>query len=675
MNPEMGKGRIITMLAVFLAVAAVFCVQLVRWQIFSNDYYEEMALTSTEYRVETEAVRGEIYDRNGIGLAVNLTGYRVLINKLSIKEEEINAAINRLVEIFSESHEQWTDELPIKINAQNNYYFEKDREEDIRQLKSKNYLNMNPYSTAEDCMIKLAEKYDCQDYDKVRRRNIVSVRYSMEQNGFSFSKPYIFADKISDITMMAVSENMQDMPGVITETAAVRTYTNGTVAPHILGVTGLISAEEYKEFKNKGYAYTDIIGKSGIEAAFEKNLRGTAGYKSYEKTSDNQITEVSGTEARPGDSIYLTIDADLQQTAQKALETAVKEANQYAAETKEKYTGEDCVGAAMVVLNIKDFSVLCAANYPTYDNAKYYEDYTKLSQAKGVPLFDRAFMGALAPGSTFKPLVASAALQEKVITANTVINCNGVYTENGLNLHCMSIHGGINLFDAIKDSCNVYFAEAGKRLGIEKLDEYALRCGLGVKTGIEIQESSGTIAGPKYSEAMGSEWYSSFVSPAAIGQSDNQFTPLQLAVYAATIANNGVRLKPHVVDKIVSYHQDEVKYQSEAEVIENMGISAGNLKSVQKAMNLAASNYEPFLDFGIQIAGKTGTAENSGSDHANFICYAPYDKPEIAIAVMVEHGGKSRVAMNAAKKVLTAYFTKNGQLSANKNIKKSSESP
>lgn len=253
-------------------------------------------------------------------------------------------------------------------------------------------------------------------------------------------------------------------------------------------------------------------------------------------------------------------------------------------------------------------------------------------------------------------MVASAALQEKKITADTYIDCEGLYTANGLKLWCMNYHGWVNLYHAIEDSCNVFFAETGRLLGIDNFDKYAQRCGLGVKTGVEIAESSGTLAGPAYSESVGREWQDNAVSLAAIGQSDNQFTPLQLATYAATIANNGVRLKTHVVDKIVSYDGQKTLYRSGAEKADDMGVSQENLQQVQEAMHMAANAYGIINTFDIPLAAKTGTAENNGSDHSNFICYAPYDDPEIAIAVMIDHGASSYTALSTARTMLDAYF-------------------
>ena len=650
------KWRSVLVITLVLIAFTVLSTRLVQWQVFQKDYYNEIAMTSTEYTIETDAIRGEIFDVNGVPLAVNKTGYRVVINKIFMPDEELNDNIVRLSALIESCGGKWKDELPIKVDADGNYSFDEKKTDEINDLKSKDNLNMNPYSTAAECMAKLVEKYGCEDYSKKQQRDIISVRYNMDREGYSRSRPYVFADEINERTMNIISENMQSVRGVTTESTAVRVYENGTVAPHMVGVTGLISADEYTELKNKGYSYTDRLGKSGVEYALEKELRGSSGSITYEISADDEVTVKSTVQSRPGNSVYLTLDSKLQKTAQKALKEAVKEANDYAKDVGDKNMGADCKGAAMVVLDISDFSVICAANYPSYDLSKYYSDYEKLASDKNVPLFDRSFMGALAPGSTFKPMVASAALQEKAISTKTHIDCQGEYTKNGLHLWCMGYHGEIDMYQGIRDSCNVFFAETARLLGIDNIDKYAKRCGLGVRTGVEITESKGTLAGPEYSREMGSQWYESFVSPAGIGQSDNQFTPLQLATYAATLANNGTRLRSHVVDRVESYYGSEVIYKTEPEVMDKMGVSTQNLNEVKKAMNMATNSYYPLEGFPMQIAGKTGTAENSGSDHANFICFAPYDNPKIAIGVMVEHGAKSAVAINAAKKVLTEYF-------------------
>ena len=650
------KWRYAFILTLVTVISGVFCARLVQWQIRESDVYEDIALTSTEYTVETDAIRGEIFDANGDPLAQNTTGYKVVINKIFTPEEKLNEYILRLIELTEACGCKWEDELPIKLDKNGKYVFEEKRESDIAELKSKDNLNMNPYSTADECMQRLVEKYDCQSLTPRQRHDVVSVRYNMEKNLYTRSNPYVFAKSITENAMSVISENTQNDPGIEVQDCAVRKYIEGDTAPHIVGITGLISAEEYDELKDKGYAYNDTVGKLGIEYAFEDQLRGKPGSKTYEVNPDGTAAVKSVTQSQPGNSVYLTIDSKYQKYAKQVLKEAVQQAQDYHAVSGKKYSGEDCVGAALVMINVKDFSVICAASYPDYNLSDYYSEYDKLLTTKGDPLVNRAFNGALAPGSTYKPLVASAALEEGAITTSTRINCQGIYTTGGLKLNCMHVHGSLNVYEGIRDSCNVFFAETARLLGIEKMNTYSRRCGLGVKTGVEIGESSGTLAGPEYSELMGSDWFETSVSPAGIGQSDNQFTPLQLASYVATIANNGVRLKTHIVDKITDFSGKKVVYQSEAEEADNMGVSEENLKEVRKAMNMATNSYDSMAGFPMQIGGKTGTAENSGSDHANFICFAPYDKPQIAIAVMVEHGAKSYVAVNVAKKIMTEYF-------------------
>ncbi len=648
MEKKRSGSRSMILAGITLTVSAVFLARLIQWQAVQSWMYADLG-GSQIYTVMGDNIRGEIFDVNGIPLAQNLTGYRITLNKLFIRNDDLNGIIAELTEITESCGEKWTDILPIITDDKGRIVFD-----DKKKSEADSLVNESGSPDAQETLDFLAEKYGCRDYPAGLCRKIASVRYNMEKMAYSRENPYIFADGISERSMAIISERMRDVHGVSIESAARRTYINGSAAPHIVGITGLISQEEYEELGEKGYSYTDIIGKSGIEAAFESELRGTPGRKIYREDEDGNIALVRTEPAKPGDSLYLTIDLSLQVRAQQALQEAVRQANEYAEEVNDKNMGADCHGAAAVVLNVKDFSVLCAASCPGYDLASYYKDYEALSEDEASPLFNRAFAGALAPGSAFKPLTALAALQEGKLTADTVITCSGVYTENGLRLWCMGYHGEQDMDSAMVNSCNVFFAETGRRLGIELLNKYAVRCGLGVKTGVEVYESAGTLAGPGFSSMMGSEWYSASVSPAAIGQSDNQFTPLQMAAYTAAIANNGMRLKTHVVDRIV--RADGSIERTRSVLADSMRVTPGNLNAVKRAMLHAAESYGPLADYPVKVAGKTGTAENGGSDHANFICFAPYDDPEIAVAVMVEHGAKSYAAVTAARKILDAYF-------------------
>lgn len=312
------------------------------------------------------------------------------------------------------------------------------------------------------------------------------------------------------------------------------------------------------------------------------------------------------------------------------------------------------------MLSVKDFSVLAAASYPTYDLNRYSEYgsyYVKLSENKNSPMYNRATVGTFACGSVFKPCVAGAALEEKIITDKTKIYCKQDYDFYPTNVvRCMHYHGSLDVTGAIEQSCNYFFADTGRRLGIEPMYLYAQKFGLGEYTGVEIEESKGTLAGRD-----STSWQAGNTVSAAIGQSDNAFTPVQLATYVATIANNGERLKTHIVDKVTNYERTKTVKSTDVESYGDCGISKKNLDIVRKAMlgvtqnENGTANYM-FGDYKVKVAAKTGTAENSGSDHTTFICYAPYEKPEVAIAVVIEHGAKGRYSMQVAKDLLNAYF-------------------
>jgi penicillin-binding protein 2 len=424
----------------------------------------------------------------------------------------------------------------------------------------------------------------------------------------------------------------------------------------------MITQEEYeaKAEENKEYGFNDSIGKFGLELAYEDILKGVGGEKIVQKDSDGNVTgETQTVNAKPGKTLYLTIDKDLQTVANKALAKQVKAAK---ANGKSEGTGhgEDCETGAVVMLSVKDFSVLAAASYPTYDlnkYSKYGKYYVSLAKDKNSPMYNRAFVGSFAPGSVFKPCVAGAALQEGVISKNTQITCSKYYNYYPSNpVACMGTHGAINLNTALTKSCNYYFAETGRKLGINTMYLYAERFGLGEKTGLEISESSGFLAGRD-----STTWTDGNTVQAAIGQSDNAFTPVQLATYVATIANNGTRLKTHLVKEIRNYERTKVIEENTAEIVDNAGISKANLKIVQQGMRSVVSDpsgtaYSVFGNYKVAVAAKTGTAENSGSDHTVFICYAPYDKPEVAIAVVLEHGAYGRYSMGVAKALLDEYF-------------------
>lgn len=662
------KTTITVCIIITLAFFVLFTARLVDWQIVHGSEYRELAKRSTSYTVQTDATRGEILDKNGDGIVVNTTHYKIVIDKLYANEETLDTNLLALINLMNLTGDKWEDTLPIEFSG-NTLSYKKGAEDEIATLLSEDYLNLDENTTAQDCFKKLLERYKIdKNLSLNEQRNLVSVHYNMELTGYSSSNPYVFAKDIKRSTVSAVSENTQGVSGIDVQTYLVRKAQDSDLAPHILGALGSITEEEYEKLKdgNKTYSLTDSVGKFGIELAFESQLKGEGGMKIIKRNSDGTIVDTIETiDSKPGNTVYLTLDKKLQETAVKSLAENVKAAKAQGVATKQSYGGsgwgEDCETGAVVMLSVKDFSVLAAASYPTYDLNKYsqYGDYyVKLSENKNSPMYNRISVGSFACGSVYKPCVACAALEEKTITKDTEIFCKQEYDYYPSNVvHCMHYHSDLNVTGAIAQSCNYFFAETGRRLGIETMYLYSEKFGLGEYTGIEIEESKGTLAGRD-----STNWMPGNTVQAAIGQSDNAFTPLQLAAYAATLANDGTRLKTHVVSKVTDYERTKtIEDYSKPTVVDTCGISKENLDIVQKAMLEVTQNedgtaYSMFGDYKVKVAAKTGTAENAGSDHTTFICYAPFDKPEVAVAVVIEHGAKGRYSMQVAKDLLDGYF-------------------
>lgn len=648
-----------------LVIFCGFACKLFVWQIVEGESYSKLALSSTAYTVTTDATRGEILDRDGKGLAVNRTGYRIVLDKLYIDRKKLDNTILSLIRLMNSRNEKWIDILPIKLSESGKFEFKKGAKSEIKMLKSKDFLNVKDSESAESCMQLLIKRYDIETpYARKTIRNLVSVHYNMERTWYSNTNPYVFAKGISSDMLAIVSENMQSVSGVEIQTYLTRHNPQGKLAPHILGALGSITKEEYdkKQEEGKDYGLNDSIGKFGLELAYEDQLKGVGGERIVQKNADGNVTKVvESVNAKPGNTLYLTLDSKLQKTANKALEREINAARAYGGSNGD---GHDCYTGAAVMLDVKDFSVLAASSYPTFNLNKYskYSDYyvNLFDEKKHSPVYNRAFIGSFAPGSVFKPCVAAAALQENIIGEGTFITCNHIYDHYPTNpVKCMGTHGSIGLRTALSKSCNVYFAETGRRLGIDTMYLYAEKFGLGEKTGLEVDESNGTLAGRD-----SKTWQEGNTVQAAIGQSDNAFTPVQLATYAATIANNGTRLRTHLIKEIKNYKRTKTIYKynrKKPEVEDTCGVSKYNLSVVQSAMRSVVADsggtaYSVFGNYPIPVAAKTGTAENSGSDHTVFICYAPYDKPKVAVAVVLEHGAHGQFSMGVAKSLLDEYF-------------------
>lgn len=648
--------RFISMICVLAIILAAFSGKLAELQIVNAEEYLAQADTSDHRTLTVTAARGEIIDRYGRPLVVNREGFNIVFDAAYIKMSSINETIVMLTDLLTEREQAWTDKLPLKVTGP--YDFSDDMDYSIGVMKSK--LGLNDYATSQNCFDAMVSRYKLQGYDSSVQRIIMGVRYSMEIGDFSISLPFVFAEDVDSKTVEIVEENSDMLPGVVIKAATFREYSDPEVAPHILGTTGLLTADEWNSVKDSGnYSMNDKIGKSGIELAAEKYLKGTDGKIAIVQSPDGEITSTKVVQqVVAGNTVQLTIDKNLQKVTQNALKDAIDKINE-----KSRLTSKngDVPGAAVVVMEVETGEILASASYPNYSMDDYVNSYEKLSNDKNNPLFNRAFYGAYEPGSCFKPAVALIGLQTDTITPSTTITCNKVYRRfTDYQPSCLGRHGSITVSTAISKSCNCFFFELGYLLGIDTMNKYCRQLGLGVETGVEIGEATGILAGREYSEKMGRPWNPGDTIQAAIGQLDNNFTPLQLAQYTATLANGGTRYKAHLIKSVKSYSLDKTIKNDFTSVLNNTEIDKNAYDAVKEGMLRVTEEgtaRATFANYPIKVAGKTGTAQSSsGVDNAVFIGFAPYDKPEIAISIVIEHGLHGSSIAPVAKSIFDAYF-------------------
>ncbi len=505
------------------------------------------------------------------------------------------------------------------------------------------------------------------DMSETDARALAGVLYelNLRSQDIYTAAEYVFASDVDIDFISRVKE--RDLTGVVIEAATLRQY-HTKYAAHLLGRTGLMDKKEWEYYKTvdadgdgkTDYQMNDTVGKEGAEQAFESLLRGKPGTRTVERNTKGKIVAQNWeTEPEPGGNVMLTLDIGLQGYVENLLADAVP-----------KLASEETEGAACVVLDVKGAEVLTAASYPTYDLANYASELTEKGDDPLHPFLNRALQGAYPPGSTFKMLTAIAGLEEKIITPSTLIRDEGQYNYYGPNgPKCWifrqygSRHGLINVSKAIEVSCNYFMFDVGRQLGIEKLDEYAARFGLGEKTGIELAESAGVMASPEYTESLGGTWYEGNTLSVAIGQESSQFTPLQLANYIATLVNGGTRNAVHLLKEVKSSDFSQVVQSYEPQVLDTIEIEDQNLKAVKAGMLALTTNNSSvrqyFQSLPFQAGAKTGSAQVTGQNESNavFVCFAPYDDPEIAVAIAVEHGGSGSELASMAADVLRYYFS------------------
>jgi len=697
MKKLVSSGRLFAFGALVVTLIALCVVTLYKLQIIEGAAYYEESQNNQASNQTVTAARGNILDRYGRVLVSNRECYNLKISDTRLFSDEVedpNAVILEMINMVEAAGETYIDDLPITKEPP----FEYTDMTALQRTLLTAYLDskgLDEDTTAVELMSYFRTRYDiANSYNAEEMRKIASVRYALNVRYSINTNPYVF---VEDASIDLISDLMGVVGNVVeVETSYVREY-NTQYAAHILGYVQAMSEEDMEKYRpqdeNSGYDYDTKVGRDGVEYTFEDWLHGTNGTARVTRTSSGTITSTVYTEDPvPGNHVYLTIDIQLQEAVERILETGIYELQLKRDEDNAKYTmegkldevREDIQGGAIVVVDVKTGEPLAIASYPTFDLSSIIEDYSDLLEAENDPLFNRALNGAYEPGSTFKPCTAIAGLTENIINTETQIECTGLFTkyaDQGYAPACwiytqtdgQLTHGYDNVTEAIKDSCNVFFYTVADNLGIRKLMEYAKNFGLGESTGIELSETTGNMANPdNHLNYDVDSWVDGDTVQAGIGQSDSMFTPLQLAEYCAAIANGGTRHSAAILKSVRSYDYSRQLYQKETEVLSTVDSADYNWAAVQRGMYLMAnditsssstvyyalSNYS-YNGVSLPVAAKTGTSQ-LGEDKTNnaiFMCYAPFDDPEIAIAIVVERGQSGANLSKMARNVLDAYFS------------------
>lgn len=667
------KFNILSMIVYILGT--ILLIQLFNLQIVKGQDYRNQSNTRLTRESVLKAARGNILDRTGTPIVSNTMGFRLDLYKTKVDNKTLNETILNIIKILEKNGDKYYDNLPVTVEP---FGFNSDDENYLKSWKKKNKIDED--ASAEDCFYALKKKYEIESDDIVETRKIMAIRYEISQNGYSSIKAVEICGDLSRESAIELSEKNSQFAGIDIVTEPIISYTSGSLASHILGTVGKIDQEELEQKKDT-YDMNDLIGKTGIQYVFEDLLKGNNGIRQIDMDIDGTVTgEYIQQEAVAGSDVVLTIDSNIQEVTEKALKDNITKIS-----TGGFSSRSDANAGAVVVMNVKTGEILAMASYPDYEpqlfiggisNEKYSE-YQKTSA-----LYNRAISGTYAPGSIFKMVTAIAGLEEGVINTQTTINDTGVYphahkpvcwyyTEYGRG------HGYLNVSQAIKHSCNYFFYEVGNRIGIDKLEKYAKYFGLGKKTEVELpSESTGTVASRSIADSENRTWYVGETLSAAIGQSYNNFTPIQMAKYISMLANGGKNIDVTLIKTVIDSEGNQMSKEEINEIVnkklgfdansddEQIEISQKNLQAILEGMRGVTSEsggtaYSTFAGFNVEVAGKTGTAQVGNKTNGWFAGFAPYDNPEIAIVVVVENVTHGGYTAEVARDIFAEYFGMN----------------
>ena len=682
--------RMLLLIAVACVIMGLYAMRLIFLQLVNGDDFKAKATNTTDYNFTVTAARGDIVDSAGRRIATTATSYNVVLNKLLMGDRDLDAMLQQIVELLRENGESWNDTLLIgQPDAAGRYAFTDDDSSasDQKQLADmKETLGLQQYATANDVMEMLVEKNELQGFSLEWQRVLAGIHYEMDRQAFSNVNNFVMAENVSAATVATIKEHSLQLPGVeIVETSA-RSYDQSDIIPAVLGRVGKITAEKWKvtdsngqvtyPLREKGYNMNDVLGISGLESVYEDELRGKDGVETITRNSDGVIVDTRLTTVpEPGHTVQLTIDSNFQRAVDKALAENIDMINRvYNTGTMKAAAG------AVVVLDVKDGSVMVASNYPSYDQNLYASNYSEYSSDPSLPLFNRALQGLYTPGSTFKPAVAVAALDSGLINQYSTVYCNGVYNYfKDYHPRCTrhGHSGNIDVITAIKWSCNVFFYDVGRRLTSDVYDAYAYKLGLGQRTGVEVGEALGRLT-----TKNDSNYTASLDVQAAIGQGNTVVTPIQLATYAATLANNGTRYRTHFVKAILDTNTGEVLSETQPEVMDIIEGNGNTFELVRQGMKQVPSTISGKISsYPVPIACKSGTPQRSetyapGKHYLNamMVAYLPADDPQIAIGISIEYGGYGARTGDLVVDIANAYFAlKDGSLAQQAEAEKEAE--
>lgn len=663
MNRLVKAYKIVAVFVVLAIILGIYAVALYDIQIVSSDKYTTSAVDTTSVNYTINASRGDVLDRNGVLLVSSRPAYNIIISRSELlNTDDPNAVLFGIISSAEEFDVNYNDEFPLTITAPFSYPAQMTSTQRTRHEKYLEFFDLDPNISAADFFVWMKNHYGLDYTTSITdARKIMGVRYALELRVIMNIPEYVFAN---DVSAEFIADLMQkEYTGVHVETDQAREI-HTEYAAHLLGYTGEMSPDEYEIYKELDYPMDAVIGKSGVEAAFEEYLHGTDG--KVRVTTDDEGSVVDQeyiSDPVAGSNVFLTIDIKLQAAAEKALQDVIAEINASFEEDEDKARG-----GAVVVTDVNTGEELAMASYPTFNLKTWREDWNIIEQNELNPMFNRATQGIYNPGSTFKMVTALAGLRTEKITEHKYVLDEGRYTRYAPSyqpkcwVYPEGTHGEVNIISALGNSCNYFFYWLGDMMGVDAITAAAQEFGLGSKTGLEIPEKAGSLATPDFKEeATGDKWYAADTLITAIGQGYTQLTPVQIANYAATIANGGTLYKTTILKEVDNYNYTEKLFENTPEVKNEIEDAEAYIPLLQTGMRAVASTGTAasiFANYPIKIACKTGTVQSDASttNTGVFVCYAPADNPEIAISVVVENGISGSTVMAIAQRILDYYF-------------------